>query len=252
MLSTRTRSAVTAETWITGNAGLLGRHDGVRRASSPIRGIRTIVAAVAVLSGCASGGGGSAVTRADLHGDWVFNRDQSQSLDSLASGGSRDGGGQRGGGIDVMDGTAGSRGGGRGGRGIGGGFGGGGDSFDPAQLRAVVRSLASARNRLSVEQSDTAVSLQYSDNLPLPLLTNCKDTKRTLPGLGEAEIKAEWKDGLLIVEQKLDGGIKLRSEYARGPASRRLVVLTTVTGVGPRAVTVRTVYDLEMQDASVH
>lgn len=39
--------------------------------------------------------------------------------------------------------------------------------------------------------------------------------------MGGVETKAEWKDGLLIVEQKLDDGIEVRREPDRSRRGRR-------------------------------
>jgi len=112
----------------------------------------------------------------------------------------------------------------------------------------VSRVLSAARGQLTVEQTDTAVSLTWRDELPLPLLTNGEKKKRTLAGLGEVELKAEWKDGLLIVEQKLDGGVRVRREFVHGPDSPRLIVVTTVSGAGPGDITFHYVYDAARPD----
>jgi len=157
-----------------------------------------------------------------LGGEWVYNSAASQNADSVAAGRGV-GRGQRGG-ADGAIGGGGRGGGGRVGRGgMGGGrSGGGGGSFDPERIRTVMQAIAATRTALKVEQSDTAVVFTWGDGIPLPIRTNGKQTKRTIAALGEVEMKGEWKDGLLVVEQKLEGGAKLRSEYVRGPGSPRL------------------------------
>jgi hypothetical protein len=187
----------------------------------------TLAVCGALAAACASGGGGNETARSVLGGEWVYNSAASQNADSVAAG--------RGVGRGQRGGADGGMGGGR--------SGGGGGSFDPERIRTVMQAIAATRTALKVEQSDTAVVFTWGDGIPLPIRTNGKQTKRTIAALGEVEMKGEWKDGLLVVEQKLEGGAKLRSEYVRGPGSPRLIVLTTVSGGGPREFTIRSVYD---------
>ena len=57
--------------------------------------------------------------------------------------------------------------------------------------------------------------------------------------------KAEWKDGRLVLERKLNDNVKIRDEFVRGIASPRLIVNTTVSGIAGRDLVYRTVYDLK-------
>jgi hypothetical protein len=138
-------------------------------------------------------------------------------------------------------------GGGRGGMGGGrGGAGRGGDTAGmqerAAQMRAVIQSLTEGRRRIAVKQSDSIVLLTYGDGAPLESLTDGKEREKAVSGLGKIKVKAEWKDGQLIVERKLEGGIKVREEFTRGLDSPRLITVTIVTGM-PTELKFRSVYD---------
>jgi len=110
--------------------------------------------------------------------------------------------------------------------------------------RNVMRVLAEERQRVVVRQTQDTVTFTFADDFPIGYALNGKKWKRELPGLGEVETKAEWKDGLLIVERKLEGDVKIRDEFVRGVDSPRLIVNTTVSGLSGRDFTYRTAYDL--------
>jgi hypothetical protein len=213
------------------------------------------IVAAGALAACASAGN-SNVPRPQLAGTWVFNEAESQNPDSMfaragnpgqrptgrgGAGGVIDGGrggGARGGG--GRGGVGGGMGGGAGGRGL---FGGAGRELDPGRIRAVLGVLAQERRGLVVRQTADSLTFTFADDFPIRYTPNGKKEKRTLPGLGETEVKAEWKDGLLIVERKLEDDIEIRDEFVRGPDSPRLVVNTTVSGLAPRELALRTVFE---------
>jgi len=208
---------------------------------------------IAALAACS---GNANVPREELAGSWVLNEANSENPDSVI----RNGGGRprvaRGGAGGVIDGGRGGTGGGFGGRG-GEGRGGDGDEGgrggfpgrrtdgDLVAMRNVMRVLAEERQRVVIRQTQDTVTFTFADDFPIACATNGKKAKRELPGLGEVEIKAGWKDGLLIVERKLDGDVKIRDELARGPGSPRLIVNTTISGLIGRDVVYRTVFDLD-------
>ncbi len=232
------------------------RHPGIT-----LPAVLTALGAAIALAACS---GNSNVPREQLAGTWVLSEANSQNPDSVM----RNGGGRRrvprGGAGGVIDGGRGGMGGGRGG--VGGGFGGrggagrGGDGDDGGvrggsfpggrgngnlvAMRNVMRVLAEERQRVIVRQMQDTVTFTFADDFPIAYAMNGKKLKRELPGLGEVETKAEWKDGLLIVERKLEGDVKIRDEFVRGPDSPRLIVNTTISGLIARDFTYRTVYDL--------
>jgi hypothetical protein len=213
--------------------------------------------AAGALAACASAGNAN-VPRPQLAGTWVVNQAESQNPDSMIAragnrgqrpagrggaggaidGGRGGGGGARGGG--GRGGVGGGMGGGPGGRGL---FGGAPRELDPGRIRAVLGVLARERRGLVVQQTADSLTFTFADDFPIRYTPNGKKEKRTLPGLGETEVKAEWKDGLLIVERKLEDDIEIRDEFVRGPDSPRLIVNTTVSGLAPGELTLRTVYE---------
>jgi len=228
-------------------------------------GIPAALAAVAAALTLAACSGNSNVPREQLSGTWVLNESNSQNPDSVM----RNAGDRRqvprGGAGGVIDGGRGGTGGVGGRGGMGGGFGGRGGvgrgdgdeggtrggalpggpgTGNLVAMRNVMRVLAEERQRVVVRQMQDTVTFTFADDFPIAYAMNGKKRKRELPGLGEVETKAEWKDGLLIVERKLEGDVKVRDEFVRGPDSPRLIVNTTISGLIGRDFTYRTVYDL--------
>jgi hypothetical protein len=225
----------------------------------------TTFTALIVLAALTACSGNANVPRQELAGTWVLNEADSQNPDSVirnsggrprvtrgGAGGVIDGGrGGMGGGRGTIDGGLGGRGGeGRGGDGDEGGYGGRGGFPGGARsngnlvaMRNVMRVLSEERQRIVIRQTQDTVTFTFADRVPIPYAMNGKKNKRELPGLGEVETKAEWKDGLLNVERKLDGGVKIHDEFVHGPGSPRLIVNTTISGLAGHDVVYRTVYD---------
>jgi hypothetical protein len=203
-----------------------------------------VVVLSAALCACGSRGNSSDPTpRPSLAGSWVLNAEESEEpVEQLADG--RGGGGGR----TPAGGRGRTGGGGRGGMG-GGGRGGMGRGDDTggmqeraAQIRAVIQSLTEGRRRIALKQSDSTVLLTYGDGTPIESLTDGKEREKAVGGMGRIKVKAEWQDGWLIVERKLEGGIKVREEFMRAPDSPRLITTTIITGL-PRDLKFRSVYD---------
>jgi hypothetical protein len=76
---------------------------------------------------------------------------------------------------------------------------------DESNLLASLGSIYAAVNRQSGAAGDT-----------LPLPKRGPQAHIACAGLGEVKVKAEWKNGQLVVERKLEGGTKIRDELARG------------------------------------
>ena len=157
-----------------------------------------------------------------LAGTWLLNQTESQDpIDQISEGGN----GRIGGGI----------------------WGGGGMSRSVqqvlAQMRMLVQGLAQHRHQLVVQQVDSVVRFTWGDQAPIEIRTNGHAELRELSGLGEFQMKAEWKHDLLVVERLLENDIKIRDEFMRPVLARRLIVLTKVSGPMPRAITYRSVYD---------
>jgi len=194
----------------------------------------------ASLSACSSRGNASEPgPRPDLAGNWVRNAGESETpAERLMRG--RDGG-------SPPEGSRGGGGAGRGGMRPGGGMGGargGGPEMQERMERArtTIQMLTEEGSSITVNQSDSTVVLTYANGSSFEIVTDGKEREKAITGLGDVKVKAEWKDGQLVIERKLEDGLKVREEYTRGPDSPRLLVVTSVSGL-PRDLTFRSVYD---------
>ena len=140
--------------------------------------------------------------RPDLAGSWELNRDLSENPRQ----------GQMAGGRSGFEGGSGG-----GGRGAGGGGGGGRGGFGGAevneqqmqQLRQIMQRVMQAVDQFHFAAADALVTVTYRDQPSLTLYTDGKRWKEELPGAGEVEFKAEWKNEEFRVERKFKGGARL-------------------------------------------
>jgi hypothetical protein len=110
------------------------------------------------------------------------------------------------------------------------------------RARTTIQMLTEEGSSITVNQSDSTVVLTYANGSSFEIVTDGKEREKAITGLGDVKVKAEWKDGQLVIERKLEDGLKVREEYTRGPDSPRLLVVTSVSGL-PRDLTFRSVYD---------
>jgi hypothetical protein len=96
--------------------------------------------------------------------------------------------------------------------------------------RRVLQALARDGARLHIAQDDSIVAVTYADSSQLRFRVNGKKTRLIWMGIGDIETKASWRDGVLGIERKLEGGIKIYEVMSRAPGSNRLIVLTTIEG----------------------
>lgn len=211
-----------------------------------------IVAAGVAVSACASGGrpAGGAPPPVDLKGSWVINVENSQNPLARGDVPTGDGrAGRPGGGGGGFGGGGGRGGGGHGGGGRGGGMGGpvgGGFSAETMErMRAVMQTFA-RENEVEVTEADSVLVIRGLGGRDLRLAIDGRTVKDTVPGLEEAELKAEWKDGQLVVEEK-GSGLKIQRTIYRGRESPRLIIVTKLSGRVPRTMEFRRVYDLKRE-----
>jgi hypothetical protein len=205
-----------------------------------------VVAAGVTVSGCASGGRPSgAGPPVDLTGSWVINVENSQTPLARGDTPTADGaGGRTGGGGGGFGGGRGGAGGGRGGGrgGMGGGPAGGGFSAETMErMRAVMQALA-REDEVEVARADSVLVIRGLGGKDLRIAIDGETVRDTVPGLEEAELKAEWKDGQLVLEEK-GSGLKVQRTMYRGRESPRLIIQTKVSGKLPRTIEFRRVYD---------
>lgn len=192
----------------------------------------------------------------NLSGTWELNEEDSDNLRekmmearrSGGSGGSRSGGGGFGGGMGGgrggmgggMGAGRGGMSGGRGGMGGGqrGGRSGGRDGEGPPRLMRGI-------DVLEVEQSDSKVTIRYSDDSERILITDGKKYESESPNGDSLITTAVWKQGQLIVTIKSSERGKITEWYKLSENGERLIVKLDLPGRGRLpAMKLKRVYDL--------
>ena len=174
-----------------------------------------------------------------LAGAWLLNEDlsddPSQAMDQMRGGGpGADGGGPaaRPGGFGGRDG-GGRMGGRRGGR----------PSEDPQELRELLRSATTPPSRLTITQTDDAVTFTEPDGRTATFTINGK-TERHQFDNHVVETRTKWKGGQLVKEIRLPHGLKIVETYSLAHESRMLQVNVKVEGSRmPRSISLRRFYD---------
>ena len=122
----------------------------------------------------------------------------------------------------------------------GGGFG-PARRFDPALFQLAVNAVKDPAERVTIAIAGDTVLIARGDSAPETFVANRRKVKR--PWLeGEAEIRAEWKDGRLRIERKLENDLKFEETWTLDAAARRLTVKTVVDGPITRKISVLRVY----------
>ena len=194
--------------------------------------------ASAAASAGSTGSTGSAgsETSPDLSGTWEMDKELSEDpmekMREQRDRGMRSGGGGRSGGMGRGgSGMGGSMGGGRRG-GMGGGAGGGrGSAGSPEERRERMRALSESANRLEISQSPDSLRIVFADDRERAFTTDNKKNVIETP-MGEAEIKAKWRDGSLVVKTKTDRRTTTETYFLTEGGSL-LTVVVEVEGQGP-------------------
>jgi hypothetical protein len=111
-------------------------------------------------------------------------------------------------------------------------------------VRRVTDALRTSAVLMHIVQTDSTVAVTYADSARLVLSTDGKESTVAWPGVGDVEAKAHWGENGLVVERKLEGGIKVVETYIRAPDSPRLIVNTEMKG------TLRTMKFLRVYDGT--
>ncbi|MDH3253980.1 MAG: hypothetical protein OEM62_03235 [Acidobacteriota bacterium] len=172
----------------------------------------------------------------DLSGTWELDEALSEDPMQLRGRGGRDSGGF-GGGIGGGGWGGGGWGGGRPGGGIGSGPPGGMQSSrdrreSREEMERRMRELRKSVERLRIAQTGDSLRMTFADGREHAIATNNKKTIIETPQ-GEAEVKAKWRDGSLIVTTKT--GRRATIETYHLTADRTLLtVVVEMASDGPR------------------
>jgi hypothetical protein len=219
-------------------------------------GVSVASLALALAAGAATVAALEPVQPIDLTGSWTLQRDLSEPPRAPARRAGPPDGGPGGGGFGGGP-PGGAPGGGPPGGGPPGGMGGGrggpggmsGPSRPPtaaevARMRTAVLEAADPAPAIRIAQRGNEVMVGAADTQGYTFVTDGKKRKEP-SAVGELEVKARWKGDRLVVETRLEGGIKTTRTLWLDASSGTpaLVVLIKVEGGGlPNTVQARYVY----------
>jgi hypothetical protein len=176
--------------------------------------------------------------RASLAGVWTLDHDLSDQPPARGDNGSGGGGDSRG-----------RRGGGYGGRGMGrGGFGGGGmgrggrggDPEEMARMRDAMRDIMAPKERLTIVQTDSMISITSDDGRSTRL---SPDNKKIKDDNTKIERKTKWDAGKLVSEISGIGPAKLTQTFSVDPERHLRIVVQMEGGRHNASRTTTHVYD---------
>lgn len=178
----------------------------------------------------------------DLSGVWILNPELSddarEKMREMVQG--REGGGRGGG---PGSGGMGGRGGGMGGPGGGMGGPGGRGGEDP---REAMRTVFEPAEEIWITQTAREIEVDETYGRLRRLHPNGKKYKTDN---GTAEMKVEWKDGLLYVETRRGRGAKTVETWDLSPDGNRLTGRVTLSGGRMPEITLMRVYDRGEEDS---
>ena len=169
---------------------------------------------------------------ADLNGKWVLNLDESEDARAKFQEAMRDARAS----------------GGRGGRGAppAGGRGG-----NPQQMQETMRMLINAAMRLNIVVGDSTVTVVAAEGSRMIFYPDGRKVETPIEGVGTIETKAQWKGDKLVVERKMDGGMKITSNYEiKSDGAQLHVKMKFEGGRIPGKVEVLRVYDADSNSDS--
>jgi hypothetical protein len=125
---------------------------------------------------------------------------------------------------------------------------GGGNPADPGLLggnrlltEAMSNILVAAR-AFKIEQNDSTVAITLVNGRQFAFHHDGRWVERHVEGLGIVVARAQWKDGTLEVERRLDSRVRLTTTYALSDDGRRLFVKFKKSPPG-RTIKLQRVYD---------
>jgi hypothetical protein len=100
-----------------------------------------------------------------------------------------------------------------------------------------------------IEETDSTLVLTGAEGIRRVFHPDGRERKERIPGLGVVTVKTRWKAGKLVVERKMEGGVKIVETFERSPDGRKLYVDLQVVGAA-RPLRFRRVYDAADDDGA--
>jgi hypothetical protein len=179
----------------------------------------------------------------DLSGRWTYDAAQSDNPRDQMRGGDSTGRASRGRGGAPGGGGSGGSWGGHGGMEGGGGWGGGMNDLSRERMRQTLRLALVPPHALSIDQTDSTVTLVVDSADALTLSIDGHKVKQKVDGGGDIEDRARWQGDNLIVDRSVSGGGKIVEDYLRSQDGKQLYVIVRFTGMRGRSIEFRRVYD---------
>ena len=111
--------------------------------------------------------------------------------------------------------------------------------------------LVDAAMRLNIVVDDSMVTIVAAEGSRIILYPDGLKVEIPVEGAGTVETKAQWKGDKLAVERKMDGGMKITSEYEiKSEGAQLHVKMKFEGGRIPGRVEVLRVYDAESSSES--
>jgi hypothetical protein len=183
-----------------------------------------------------------------ITGKWVLNQEQSDDPQAAFQGPMPGGRGDMREGRDRPPGgppSGGQQPGGRppGGQRPGGARPGGGD---PEQMRQTMQKLMQASAALNIVQDDSTVTIVGIEGSRVVLYPDGRKLDYLVEGAGNVETRANWIDGRLVVERRLEGGARATQTYELASEGRQMHIRVRLEGSQlPAPVEFRQVYELQ-------
>lgn len=169
---------------------------------------------------------------AGLNGKWVLNLDESEDARAKFQ--------------EAMRNAQAS--GGRGGRGAPPAGGRGGNQ---QQVQETMRMLMDAAMRLNIVVGDSTVTIVAAEGSRMILYPDGRKVEVPVEGAGMVETKVQWKGDKLVIERKMDGGMKITSKYEiKSDGAQLHVRMRFEGGRIPGKVEVLRVYDADSSSDS--
>jgi hypothetical protein len=204
---------------------------------------KALYATVALLSvACAGNGQAGPADHVAISGTWVLNEQDSQNPLTLIGGGPGGFGSAGRGSTDPIIPGANSTDAGRQGRTRGRGTAQLATSRAKAEVvQQKLEVFTDMHRRITIDDGGSTLSIAYAIGPQMHYRVGAKSPNDTVPVLGVVKRRAEWKDGVFVLEHKI-GDLDMKEEFTRNIGSNRLVVYTTVKGL-IRPLQYRRVYD---------